>query len=194
MTSALVKRCIHSTWHIGVEVYFVATCVIGYMKIAGPCFAAIFGEVEAAFAAFFPNGTIDSHPNAVGIGGIDFDHADVLGEFEAHVFEGFSAIETAINAVSVAHTALVVVFTGSHPKDVGVFGIQGEAADALRAVTIKDGLVGGSSIGGFPDATVSRSEVIFRFVEGVHRDVNDSTAGGRRTDHPEIHLTQNRLD
>ena len=76
----------------------------------------------------------------------------------------------------------------------GIFGIQGEAADALRAVTIENGLVGGSSIGGFPDATVSRSEVIFRFVEWVHRDVNDSAAGGCWTDHSEIHLTQNGLD
>ena len=118
----------------------------------------------------------------------------MLGEFEAHVFEGLSAIETAINAVSVAHTALVVVFAGSHPKDVGVFGIQGEAADALRAVTIENGLVGGSSVGGFPDAAVGGGQVIFRFVKGVYRDVDNPTAGSCRTDHSEIHLTQNWLD
>ena len=78
MSSALMKRCINGAGHIGIEVYFIATSVIGNMKIAHPGFAAIFGEVQATFAAFFPYGTVNSHPNAVGIAWVDFDHADVL--------------------------------------------------------------------------------------------------------------------
>ena len=84
---------------------------------------------------------------------------------------------------------MVVVFAGAHPQDVGVFGIQGETADALGSVAVKNRLVSGSAVGGFPNTAVGRRDVVLGFVQGIHRDVNDSAAGGCWTDHTEIHLT-----
>ena len=88
-------------------------------------------------------------------------------------------------------TALVVVFTGSHPNDVGILRVDGQATDALGSVTIKNGLIGCASIRCFPNTTIRSRQVIFGFVVGVHGDVYNSTAGGRWTNHPKVHLVQN---
>ena len=122
------------------------------IRLGGPGLAAVGGLVQAALAAALPERARGRDVHDVGIARVHHDARDVLGELEAHVAEGASAVFALIDAVAVGDAALVVVLAGADPDDGGVLGVDGDPADGVGAVVVEDGRPGGAVVGGRPDA------------------------------------------
>lgn len=145
-----------------------------------PGLAAVGGFVEAAVAAGRPKGTLGGDIDDLGIARVNKNSLDVLGVFQAGAGPGLAGIGALVDAVAEADAAQGLVFAGAEPDDVGVLGINGDAAQGVGAALIKDRLEGKAVVLGFPKAAGGGGDVPNAVVLQIHGDVLDAAgkAGG----------------
>ena len=138
--------------------------------------AAVSGFVDAAIASARKEGALRGYEDGVRIARVDYDFRDVLGVGEADVLPGGAGIGALVNAVAIADGALRLVFAGAEPDDVGVLGVDGDAAEGVGTALIEDGLKGDAAVGGLPKAAGGGGDVPGVAILGIDGDIGD-TAG-----------------
>ena len=158
----------HHVRHPGVGVH-------GQDGLPGP--AAVGGLVEATVTALLPEGALGRHIDHGAVPGIHQDLGDVFAGPQAQVLPGLAGVQAAVDPVSVAHGALGVVLPAAHPDDVGVPGIHGHTADGVGALLVEDGVPGGATVHGLPEAPAGHAHVPGVVLARVHGDVPHPARG-----------------
>ena len=113
---------------------------------------------------------------------MDDDLGEVLRGFEAHFGPTAAAIFAAVDAVAKADMPTADVLTGAEPDDLGVGGVEGDAAGGVDALTIEDRLPGRARVDRLPDPTRTHCDIPDAGVRGMDGDVGDPAGHEGRAD------------
>src|SRR6185436_12593186 len=156
--------------------------LVADLEDALPGAAAVVRAIEAAVAAVLPQRALRGDEDAVGVGVVDEDLADVLGILEPDAVPAGAAVGGLVDAVAVADAALAVVLAGAHPDDERVLGVEHDGADREALLAVEDRLPGGAAVGRVPDASGGGGDVAHGVVRRVDGEVDDAARGERRAD------------
>ncbi len=106
----------------------------------------------------------------------------MLGLFQTHIRPGLSAVEAFIDAVAVSDVTAADVFARPDPDDLGIDGVQRQAADGIRRLAVEDRRPGRPGVFRFPDAARTDGHIPGRFSFGVDDDVADPAGHDCRPD------------
>ena len=98
---------------------------------------------------------------------------------------GAAAVAALVDAVAPGHVPPAHVFTGADPHNVRIGRIDGDGADRIRWLIVKDGRPGDARVRGLPHAAGADRNVPGGGVVGVNGDVRDAAAHQRRADFAE---------
>src|SRR5271157_5733869 len=90
---------------------------------------------------------------------VNDDAAEVFGIGETEVFPTVAAIARPVDTGSDRHAVTYPGLAGADPNSLRIGGIDGERADRLGGLFVKDGLEGGASVGGLPHAATGGANV-----------------------------------
>src|SRR5262249_55290746 len=107
---------------------------------------------------------------------------DVLGVLQSHPFPRLAGVRGFVDPVAEADAALVVVLTGTEPDDVGVFRIDDDRAERVRAAGVEDWLERVAAVLGLPQAAPLRRDIPDVGILRVDLDVGDAPGGDVRAD------------
>src|SRR3954464_15024888 len=118
---------------------------------------------------------------------MDDDASNVLRLAQAHVRPRPAAIFRFVNSIAPRRAALIVVLTGTDPKDLGIAGCDGDITDGGSALFIEDRLPRSTAVGGFPYATrcggdvekLTQSLADLRSWPFGHREIDHTSARDR---------------
>ena len=148
-----------------------------------PALAAVDGLVEAAVAAGGPQRALGGDPDDVGVPRIDDDACRCARNPPVRpVLPAGAAVDRLVDAVAVGDAALAVVLAGADPDRQRVVGIDGHAADRIRALTVEDRREGGAGVGRLPDAARGDGDVPDPRVGRIDGEIPDAAGHQRRPD------------
>ncbi len=145
-----------------------------------PAPAAIGGAEHAAFALRRRAGTFGAHQHVVGVLRVDEDARDASRFRQAHVLPGRATVggfvhPVADNVAGADRPRLA----GAHPHRIVVGRRNRDGANRGRVLPVENRFEGMPAVGGLPQTTRGRTEVIRRVVAGNPRDGSDASAGRR---------------
>ncbi len=136
-----------------------------------PRLAAVGRLVEPSIAARHPERPLRSDIDDLRVTRVDHDPGDVLRGFQADPGKTRPAINRLVEPVAVPDAPLAVVFASADPDHQVIAGIDGDAADRVRPVTVEDRRPGGSGIRGFPYPAGRGRDVPGAAFDRIDRDV-----------------------
>ena len=119
--------------------------------LPGP--TAVDRFVEAPFAPGGPQRTLGGDVYRVGIAGVHENAGDVFALLEPHVLEALATVEALVDAIAIPHVTPAHILTRSHPKGVGIGGIDCHAAQGIGPILFEDGFPRRAGIDRFPEVS-----------------------------------------
>src|SRR5262249_6007890 len=133
-----------------------------------PGLTAVGGLVQPAVAARRPQGPLRRDVDDVGVARVHEDLGDVLRLHQPDALPGGAGVGALVDAVPVADAALRLVLAGAEPDDVGIVGVDGDAAERVGAAVVEDGAHGQAAVGRLPQAAGGGGDVPDAPVARVH--------------------------
>ena len=131
---------------------------IGAFENQIPVLAAVFRFIKAAIFAVAPQLSGYAGIDGVAVFRVNDDLADSLGVFQAGIDPVFSAVGRLIDTISDGDTVACPAFSGTHPYNFRITGVDRDSSDGLNGLLVEDWLEGCASVHGFPNTAASGAD------------------------------------
>src|ERR1700680_989538 len=156
-----------------------ATSILVFVENLFPGLAAVGGAEDAAIRIRAEGMAQCAHEHDVRILGVDNDSADSPAVAQPDILPGFAPIECLVNSVTVRNVAADASLSCAYVNNVGVRWRDGQATDGGSSLLVKHRRPSDSAVGGFPDTTAGRAEIIRCGVAGDARRCERASAAER---------------
>ena len=155
-----------------------------------PGHAVVGRAEEPTLAALGPERALGCDEDHSAPARVDQDARDVLGLLEAELLEALAAVAAPVHAVAVPDVPTTDVLTRTDPEDVGVAGVERQAADRVRPLPVEDRLPGRAGVGRLPHTARARRDVPGVRSLRIDDDVRDATRHQCGTDAAELQTAE----
>src|SRR5208337_8096 len=175
-----------------IENYIDRPCVLVFVENLVPGLAAVGGSENPPFRVRTKGMTQRRHKNYIGIARVHDHFADGARIFQANGLPGFSRIHRLPDAIALRNISANAGFASPYINDVRVGDGNGNTADRRRSILVKNRRPGVGTVGGFPHAATSRTEIVGRRVAG-NSGCRQRAATTKRTDRTVLHSLEQRI-
>ena len=106
----------------------------------------------------------------------------MLGGLKTHVGPTLAGVDALVDTVTVARAALAIVLSRPQPQDLGIPGVDGDTANRIGAVIVKDRRPRGAVVRRFPDIARGHRHIPCAEASGVLDDVTNTSGLKGRAD------------
>ncbi len=147
-----------------------------------PVFPSVAAAVQSPVGGGAPGGSHGADPDRVGFIAVHDDAVYEPGIFEAGAAPGPAAVDAVVQAAAAVVRVARVALAGADPEFGGVVRVEGDGADGLHRLVIKNGSPGGATVVRQPQPPAGSAHPYLVVVVGVHGDSGDPPAHPRRPD------------